>query len=126
MKRRELITLLGGAAAAWPRAAQAQQATGVRRIGVLMNTAADSSDQQAHVGVFLQALQELGWTEGRNVRIDVRWAAAGDPREINGHVADLAASAPDVLLATGTASMGPFLQATRTIPIVFLNVADPV
>jgi putative ABC transport system substrate-binding protein len=123
MRRREFITLLAGAATAWPLAVRGQQAVGVRRIGVLMNTTADSSDQQAQVAVFSKALQELGWTEGRNVRIDIRWAAAGDPREINKHVADLAASAPDVIFATGTASMGPFLQATRTIPIVFARAA---
>ena len=123
LKRRSFITLLGGAAAAWPLAARAQQPERMRRIGILMNVT--DAEQQANLAAFLQVLQQLGWADGHNVRIDIRWAR-GDPREIRRHASELVALAPDVILATGTASMGAFLQATRTIPIVFNNVADPV
>ena len=123
MRRREFITLIGGAAA-WPLAARAQQADRMRRIGVLMNTTANA-EQQTNLAAFLQGLQQLGWTDGRNVRIDTRWAG-GDALEIRRHAGELAALAPDVILTTGTAGMGPLLQATHTIPIVFNNVADPV
>jgi putative tryptophan/tyrosine transport system substrate-binding protein len=125
MKRRELITLLGGAAAAWPLAARAQQGERMRRLGVLMNPAAADSDSQASLAAFLQALRQLGWTDGGNVRIDTRWAG-GDAAEIRRHAGDLAALAPDAILAAGTAAMSPLLQATRTVPIVFVQVADPV
>jgi putative tryptophan/tyrosine transport system substrate-binding protein len=121
--RREFITFLGGAAA-WPLDARGQQADRVRGIGVLMNTSPDQ-DQQASVAAFLEVLQRLGWTDGRNLRVDLRWAGGTTP-EIRRHAAELAALAPDVILATGTAAMGPLLQATRTVPIVFNNVADPV
>jgi ABC-type uncharacterized transport system substrate-binding protein len=124
MRRREFILALGGAAVAWPLAARAQQTDRMRRIGVLMNTTA-TPDQQAGLAAFMQALQQSGWTDGRNVRIDTRWAGGLAP-EIRRHAAELAALAPDVILATGTAGMRPLLQATRTIPIVFCNVADPV
>ena len=124
MKRREFISLLGGAAGAWPLAARAQQSDRMRRIGVLMN-AAEDSDQQANLAAFTQALQQLGWSDGGNVQIETRWAG-GSPAEIRRHAGELVALAPDVILATGTAAMGPFLQATRTVPIVFVNVADPV
>jgi putative ABC transport system substrate-binding protein len=123
LRRREFITLLGGAAA-WPLAARAQQSERMRRIGVLMN-ATEESDQQANLAAFTQALQQLGWTEGRNVQIETRWAR-GSASEIRRHAGELVALAPDVIFATGTAAMGPFLQATRTLPIVFVNVADPV
>jgi putative tryptophan/tyrosine transport system substrate-binding protein len=123
VRRREFISLLGGAAA-WPLAARAQQGERMRRIGVLMN-ATEDSDQQANLAAFTQALQQMGWTEGRNVQIETRWAGGSAP-EIRRHVGELVALAPDVILATGTAAMGPFLQATRTLPIVFVNVADPV
>ena len=124
MKRREFITLLGGAAATWPLTARAQQSGGMRRIGVLMASAADDSESQARIAGFLQALQQLGWADGRNVRIDTRWATADD---IHRHAAELAALAPDVLLAgTGTATVSALLQATRTVPIVFVTVIDPV
>jgi putative tryptophan/tyrosine transport system substrate-binding protein len=127
MKRREFMTLLGGVVAAWPLAAHAQQLSDrMRHIGVLMNTAADDPDMQSNIAAFLQVLQQLGWTDGRNVRIDIRWAAGGHALEIRRHAADLAALAPDVIFATGTAAMEPLLQATRTVPIVFVNVADPV
>jgi ABC-type uncharacterized transport system substrate-binding protein len=123
VRRREVIALLGGAAA-WPLVAQAQQAERMRRIGVLMN-ATVNPEQEANLALFQQALQQLGWTAGRNVQVDIRWAG-GDTREIRRHVGELVALAPDVILATGTAAMAPLLQATRTIPIVFNNVADPV
>jgi len=126
MKRRDFITLLGGAAAAWPLAARAQQADRVRRIGALIGApSADNPDAQANIRAFLQVLQQLGWTDGRNVRIDIRWGA-GNADDIRKYAAELAALAPDVIFASGTASVGPMLQATRTVPIVFANVADPV
>jgi putative tryptophan/tyrosine transport system substrate-binding protein len=126
VKRRTFITLLGGAAAAWPLAARAQQADRVRRIGALIGApSADNPDAQANIRAFLQVLQQLGWTDGRNVRIDIRWGA-GNADDIRKYAAELAALAPDVIFASGTASVGPMLQATRTVPIVFANVADPV
>ena len=127
MKRREFITLLGGGAAvAWPLAARAQQPERVRRIGVLMASAADDSESQARIAAFLQGLQQLGWADGRNVRIDTRWATT-DADDIRRHAAELAALAPDVLVAaTGTVTAAPLLQATRTVPIVFVQVIDPV
>jgi putative tryptophan/tyrosine transport system substrate-binding protein len=124
MRRREFITLLGGAATAFPLTARGQQAERLRRIGVLMNTTADE-DQQASVAAFQQVLQQLGWTEGRNLRIDIRWGE-GRAAEIRRHAGELTALAPDVLFATGTSALPPLLQATRTIPIVFVQVADPV
>ena len=123
--RREFITLLGGAAAAWPVAARAQQAERVRRIGILLPAAADDAEFQARVGAFLQALALSGWTIGRNVRIDTRWATA-NAAEIRRHAAELAALAPDVILAHGASTVGALLQATRTVPVVFPIVADPV
>ncbi len=155
MKRREFITLLGGAAAVWPLAARAQQPERVRRIGVLMYWAADDAEGQARLAAFTQALKQLGWSDGRNLRIDTRWATADD---IHRHAAELAALAPDVLVAaTGTATVAALLQATRTaalaseasgqrgdskvrapdtrlepgssaraVPIVFMSVIDPV
>jgi putative ABC transport system substrate-binding protein len=124
MKRRQFITLLGGAAA-WPLAARAQQPVRMRRIGVLQPAAADDSEFQTRVGAFLQELQQLGWAIGRNVRIDTRWATT-NAAEIRRHVAELVALAPDVILATGTSTVGPLLQATRTVPIVFPAIGDPV
>jgi putative ABC transport system substrate-binding protein len=123
MQRREFITLIGGAAM-WPLAARAQQDQRVRRIGVLMMTGVDT-EQQANVATFRQALEQLGWTDGRNVRIEIRWGG-GKPREIRRHANELVALAPDVIVATGNAGMSPLLQATQTVPIVFNNVADPV
>jgi putative ABC transport system substrate-binding protein len=125
VKRRDLITLLGGAAIAWPLAARAQQGEPMRRIGVLLPATADDSDYQARVGAFLQGLQELGWTIGRNMRIDTRWAGV-KADDVRRHAAELAAFAPDVILATGASTVGPLLQATRTVPIVFPAVSDPV
>jgi putative ABC transport system substrate-binding protein len=125
MQRRDFITLLGGAAAAWPIAARAQQPERVRRIGVLLNAAADNPDFQAWVGAFRQALQELGWVDGRNVRIDIHWATV-NPGDIRRQAAELVALAPDVILAPGTATVGPLMRATRIVPIVFPIIADPV
>jgi putative ABC transport system substrate-binding protein len=124
VRRRDFITLLGGAAA-WPLSARAQQPERVRRIGVLLPAAADDPEWQARVGAFLQALALLGWTIGRNVRIDTRWATT-NAGEIRRHAAELAALAPDVILAGGTTPVGPLLQATRTVPIVFTLGVDPV
>jgi putative ABC transport system substrate-binding protein len=124
VKRREFITLVGGAAATWPTATHAQQPDRVRRIGVLMYLAADDAEGQARLGALLQGLQQLGWADGRNVRIDTRWATTDDIRR---HAAELAALAPDVIVAAaGTATVAPLLQATRTVPIVFVLVIDPV
>jgi putative tryptophan/tyrosine transport system substrate-binding protein len=125
MQRREFITLLGGAAAAWPVAARAQQGERMRRIGVLMNLVADDPESTLRVVAFVQGLQELGWTEGRNVRIDARWGA-GDADRIRKYAAELVALAPDVILASGATTLGPLQQVTRTLPIVFAQVADPV
>jgi putative ABC transport system substrate-binding protein len=122
--RREFMTLLGGAAAAWPLAARAQQER-VRRIGVLLPAAANDPRFQTFLAAFFhQGLALLGWTVGRNVRIDTRWAAGH--AEIHQHVQELVALAPDVILAHGTSTVGPLLQATRTIPIVFPVVVDPI
>jgi putative ABC transport system substrate-binding protein len=125
MKRREVITLLGGAAATWPLAVRAQQAERMRRIGVLLPAVADDPEWQARVGAFLQALALLGWTIGRNVRIDIRWATT-NAGEIRRHAAELAALAPDVILAGGATPAGPLLQATSIVPIVFTFGIDPV
>jgi ABC-type uncharacterized transport system substrate-binding protein len=122
--RRHFITLLGGAAA-WPLAARAQQGERVRRIGVLLPLTSDDSQIQAFVDAFLQALALLGWTIGRNVRIDRHWAGP-NAAEIRKQAAELAASAPDVILAYGASTVGALLQATRTVPIVFPVVVDPV
>ena len=123
--REFIITLLGGAAVAWPRAAYAQQADRMRRVGVLLNRAADDPEEQARVAAFLQQLQELGWTDGRNLRIDYRWAAADADRSRT-YAAELVALAPDVILASASQSTAALLLTTRTVPIVFVNVIDPV
>jgi putative ABC transport system substrate-binding protein len=125
MKRREFITLLGGAAVAWPLAARAQSADRMRRIGVLMSTTADDPEGQARIAAFQQGLQQFGWAIGHNVRIDSRWPA-GDPERFRRYAAELVALSPDVILATGSAAAAPLLQATRTVPIVFVIVPDPV
>jgi ABC-type uncharacterized transport system substrate-binding protein len=122
--RRYCITLLG-VAAAWPLAARAQQPERMRRIGILLPAASDDAEFQVRVGAFLQGLALLGWSIGRNVRIDTRWATT-NAAEIRRHVAELVALAPDVILATGTSTVGPLLQATRTVPIVFPAIGDPV
>jgi putative ABC transport system substrate-binding protein len=125
MRRREFVTLLIGATAAWPLAARAQQPDRMRRVGALMNTAADSADGQARFAAFVHGLQQLGWTDGRNARLDVRWAA-GDPERIRRYAAELVALAPDVILATGGTNLGPLRQVSRTVPTVFTGVSDPV
>ena len=125
MRRRDFITRLGGAMAAWPLSARAQQGERMPRVGVLLPAAADDAEAQAWVGAFLQGLALAGWTIGRNVRIDTRWAG-GNAADTRRHAAELAALAPDVILAHGASTVGPLLQATRTVSIVFVNVADPV
>jgi putative tryptophan/tyrosine transport system substrate-binding protein len=124
MARRDFITLLGGAVAAWPLAARAQQADRIRRIGVLVPQDQDSPVAQARVGALLQELRQLGWT-GRNARIDIHWAGT-DAENIRKHAAELATLAPDVILANGSVVVAPLLQLTRTVPIVFVVVPDPV
>jgi putative ABC transport system substrate-binding protein len=126
MRRREFITLVGGAAAAaWPIAVCAQQVERMQRIGVLMSVAADDPEGHARIAAFLQGLQQLGWTDGRNVRIDTRWGA-GDADRHRVYAAELVTLAPDVILAAGSFSVGPLLQVTRAVPIVFVHVPDPV
>jgi len=124
MKRREFIKLVGGAAA-WPLEARAQQAGVMRRIGILMTTAAEDAEGQARMMAFVQGLQQLSWTNGRNVRIEIRWSAA-DADRIRRYAAELVALAPDVILAPGSATVAPLLQLTRTLPIVFVHLVDPV
>jgi putative tryptophan/tyrosine transport system substrate-binding protein len=123
IRRREFITLLSGATA-WPLAASAQTGS-MRRIGVLMNLAADDPESTARLATFLQALQARGWTDGRNVHIDVRWGAADDDR-MRKYAMELVALMPDVILAAAGSTVAPLLQATRTVPIVFAQTADPV
>ncbi len=125
MRRREFITLLGGAAAAWPLAARAQQRERMRRIGVLLSAAADDPEGQARITAFVQELQRLGWTDGRNMLIDVRWAA-GKADDTRKYATELVALAPDVILASGGSVVGALLQLTRTVPIVFTQTTDPV
>ena len=124
LRRRNLITLLGGAAAAWPFVARAQQIER-KRLGVLMNLASDDPEGQARLAAFVQGLQQLGWTDGRNVRIDYRWAA-GDAGAFHRYAEELLALAPDVVLASATPSVQALQKVTRTVPIVFALVADPV
>jgi ABC-type uncharacterized transport system substrate-binding protein len=124
MKRREFITVLGGAAVAWPLAARAQQPK-MRRIGVLMTLAADDPEAQARNAAFLQALGELGWTVGRNLQIDYRWSGA-DPDRIRNAVAELVGLAPDLIQANSAPALAVLVRVTRTVPIVFTQVADPV
>jgi putative tryptophan/tyrosine transport system substrate-binding protein len=125
MRRREFITLLGGAAAAWPLALRAQQPERMRRIGVLMNLASDDTEGQARLAAFHQRLQQLGWTVGGNVQIDYRWGA-GNAGAFHRYAEELLALAPDVILASGTPSVQAMQKVTRTVPIVFALVADPV
>src|SRR6476660_1874216 len=125
MRRREFITLVGGAAA-WPMAARAQQNERVRRIGVLVASPADDAEWKARLAAFNDGLAQLGWIEGRNVRVDTRWATT-NADDLRKQAAELVATTPDVLVAaSGTTSIAPLLQATRTVPIVFPIVADPV
>jgi putative tryptophan/tyrosine transport system substrate-binding protein len=123
--RRKFLATLGGAAATWPLAARAQQPERMRRIGVLMSVAADDPEAPARVGAFSQGLAELGWTIGRNVRIDYRWFA-GDADTARKYAVELVALAPDVVLASGTQGMTAIQQVNRPVPVVFALVADPV
>src|SRR4030095_12365993 len=124
MRRRAFISLLG-VAAAWPFAARAQQPERMRRIGVLMNLAADDAEGQARIATFRQGLQKLGWTDGGNVRTDYRWAS-GDIGRFQRYAEELLALAPDVILASASPSLQALQRATRTVPIVFVQVTDPV
>jgi putative ABC transport system substrate-binding protein len=124
MRRRDFITLIGSAAA-WPVGARAQQPTRTRHIGVLMPFAADDPAAQRRVLAFAQALAQSGWIDGRDVRIDIRWSG-GDPERIRRYTAELAALAPDVILAATSSITGPLLQTTRAVPIVFVQVAEPI
>jgi putative ABC transport system substrate-binding protein len=125
IKRREFITLLAGAAAAWPLAARAQKADRMRRIGVLMNTTAEDPLGQAGSAAFAQGLQQLGWEVGFNVRVDTRWGA-GDTERYRKYATELVALAPDVILATANSIVSALQQASRTVPIVFVTTIDPV
>src|SRR3954464_2259736 len=124
MRPRGFITRLGSAAVAWPRSARARQGQRMRRIGVLMNLASDDPEAQARIVAFRQELQQLGWTDGRDVRIDDRWA--GDAGRFHRYAEELLALAPDVILASATPSVQALRQVSRTVPIVFANVGDPV
>jgi putative tryptophan/tyrosine transport system substrate-binding protein len=125
MQRREFLAFLGGAAVACPLAARAQVSDRMRRIGVLMPGSADDAEYQTRLAAFLHGLQQLGWSDGRNIRIDTRWGA-GDANLFRKYAAELIALAPDVILAPGSTSLGPLLQTTRTVPIVFTTILDPV
>jgi putative ABC transport system substrate-binding protein len=125
MRRREAIRVLGGAAITWPLAARAQQAERMRRIGHLVNLAADDPDSQARVAAFVQGLKELGWIDGRNIRIEYRWSD-GDPDRVRRYTAELVALAPDVILVASGSALAAMQNATRTVPIVFVSVTDPV
>jgi putative tryptophan/tyrosine transport system substrate-binding protein len=123
VNRREFITLLGGAAAAWPLAARAQQ--GVRRIGVLMNGPATDAESQSYMAAFVHGLRQLGYVEGQNLRIDIRWAA-GDATLARTYAAQLIGLMPDVILAVTSINLEIVRQATNTIPVIFAQVSDPV
>src|SRR5262245_42041276 len=125
IRRREFMALLGGAAAAWPLVARAQQGERMRRIGVLEGLTENDPARQARNAAFEQGLRQLGWTEGRNVRIEHRWSAL-DADRARKYAAELLALAPEVILVSGSSALGPLLQATRTVPIVFTIVPDPV
>jgi ABC-type uncharacterized transport system substrate-binding protein len=126
MRRREFIRTLGGALAAWPLAARAQQGGPLRRIGVLMAYPESDSEAQAHIATFRERLRKLGWEEGRSIRIDMRWAKPDDSESIQRFAKELVALQPDLVLSTSTPTTAALLQQTRVIPIVFVNIADPV
>jgi putative ABC transport system substrate-binding protein len=129
MNRRDFFALLGSAASApalWPVDASAQQSERVRRIATIQSLPADAPEAKARIAAFQQGLRQAGWIDGRNVQIEYRWGASGDAERIRRYVAELLALGPDVVFASGTANVGPVLQATRVVPIVFSNVADPV
>ena len=125
MKRREFIMLVGGALVAWPLAARAQQPERMRRIGVLVGGRVTDPVSKSQSAALLQGLQQLGWTDGRNIRIDYRWGD-GNADDIRKYSAELSSLAPDVMLVAGTAAVGPLLQAAPTVPVVFVNLPDPV
>jgi putative tryptophan/tyrosine transport system substrate-binding protein len=125
MRRREFITLLGGATAAWPMEAHAQQGERMRRIGVLMNLGSDDPQSKVRIAAFIQELQQLGWIDRRNVRIETRWSA-GDLNRARRYATELVTLTPDVILADGGTTVGPLQKVTRTVPLVFVNVTDPV
>jgi ABC-type uncharacterized transport system substrate-binding protein len=125
MRRREFITILGGIAAAWPLAARGQQQERIRRIGVLTGIAENDSETKVRIAAFLQELQRLGWTDGRNIRIDIR-GGGGNAAALRKYAVELVALAPDVILVIGSVAMAPLLEATSTVPIVFTVVIDPV
>src|SRR5438034_11071409 len=125
MRRREFISLLGGVAAAWPFGARAQSDR-VRRIGILMAHAESDPEFQAYLGAFRDELQKLGWSEGRNIRIDARWGALDDAESRQRFAKELIALQPDLILTQNTPPTASMLQQTRTIPIIFVIVADPV
>src|SRR5262245_47180111 len=124
MKRREFISLLGGAAA-WPLAARAQQPERMRRIGIIQPASSDDAEFQVRVGALLEELEHLGWVIGRNIQVETRWTKR-DPDDARKHAAELVALAPDAIVATGISTMGPLLQLTRTVPVVFPAASDPV
>jgi putative tryptophan/tyrosine transport system substrate-binding protein len=125
VKRRDFITLIGGAASAWPLAARAQQADGVRRVGIFMDLSEQDVEGQTRVAAFRKGLQDLGWTEGRNVKFDTRWTA-GDPARMRRYAAELVGLAPEVIMNGGLPTLVAMQQETRTIPVVFAQVLDPV
>src|SRR6476659_903413 len=125
IRRREFIWLVGGVVITWPSAVAGQQGERMRRIGVVMGTVRDDPQTKPRIAAFVQRLEELGWTDGRNVQIEYRWGG-GSSDDMHKHAAELVALAPDAILASGTMSVTHTLQATRTVPIVFALVADPV
>src|SRR6516162_4116411 len=125
IERRKFLATLGGAAATWPLAARAQQGQRMRRIGVLVNGAATETIPQSYVAAFVQELRQLGWTEGRNLHIDIRWSA-GDAVLARTYAAQLIGLTPDVILASSTTNLTVIQQATNTVPVVFVQVSDPV
>src|SRR5215831_363900 len=126
MKRRSFLTLLSGATAVWPIAARAQQPDRMRRIGVLMGLAESDSEAQTRIAAFRDGLQKLGWTEGRNTRIDIRWTTPDDTQSMQRFAKELVALRPDLILSHTTPTTTALLQQTRTIPIVFTTVGDPI
>src|SRR5499433_4510017 len=126
MRRRAFITLLGGAAATWPFAARAQQGERVRRVGVLMGWPESDPEARSERGAFVKELQKLGWVDGRNLRIDTRWANPADPESMHQYAKELVALQPDLILSHSTPATAALLQETRTIPVIFGIVADPI